>query len=190
MHLKKENVFKFLIFTVAIAIFFTPLSATISVFAEENEQTVTDDSSLPSGANLTSDDETPALDDTTLLDQGATLPPIQVFANAPVDGGGSKYKLISRKVVSLGKVNTLYEYAFAAVGGIGAWKITKSAISAAVVAMANKKGLDYKGYKYLRQSIYGLKTKKTEEYKIVDEYSNSKKTWKGYVTTTFSTVKR
>lgn len=97
MHFKKENVFKFLIFTVAIAVFFTPLSATISVFAEENEQTVTDDSALPSGENLTSDDETPALD-TTLLDQGSALPPIQVFSNAPVDGGGSKYKFVGKKL--------------------------------------------------------------------------------------------
>ncbi|EAC7119448.1 hypothetical protein AF321_15070, partial [Listeria monocytogenes] len=186
MHLKKENVFKFLIFTVAIAVFLTPLSATISVFAEENEQTVTDDSALPSGENLTSDDETPALD-TTLLDQGSALPPIQVFSNAPVDGGGSKYKFVGKKTVKLSAANTIYDLAFLAAGGVVS-KIAQTTIASVVGTVIGGGGSLFKKYNYMRQSIYKWSTKKQDKYKVIDEFMYKKNGKVGYVRTTESTV--
>ncbi|MVN84903.1 hypothetical protein GO722_14035 [Listeria monocytogenes] len=189
MHLKKENVFKFLIFTVAIAVFFTPLSATISVFAEENEQTVTGDSGLPSGETLTSDDETPALDDTTLLDQGSDFPPIQVFANAPVDGGGSKYKFVGKQTVNLSAANTIYDLSFLAAGGLVS-KIAQTTIASVVGSVIGGGGSLFKKYNYMSQSIYKWSTKKQDKYKVIDEFMYKKNGKVGYVRTTKSTVKK
>ncbi|MEN2666331.1 hypothetical protein [Listeria aquatica] len=107
-------------------------------------------------------------------------------SNQAFSGGGSKYSLISRKIVSLKFTNTAY--AALMNGGLAA--IHKGAAIAGVVAQTV--GISYiKKYSYMRQSIYRKTDKNYAYYKVVDEFSNNKNNFsRGAVKTTYSKVKK
>ncbi|HAA9661144.1 TPA_asm: hypothetical protein GIH59_12775 [Listeria monocytogenes] len=187
MKLKKESVFKVLTFAIIIALLSMPMANTIIVSAQENDLQNEEESNTYS----TLGEETLLLDDELIINQDVNLlePSMKLFSNQ-TESGGSKYKLVSKQIVNMKTTNTLYHWAFLAISYNAVTQIAKKAIAGTVVTVAADYGINYKGYKYLRQTIYKYSTKTQDKYKVIDEYSNSKTTWKGPVTTSYSTVKK
>ncbi|MBC2246395.1 hypothetical protein [Listeria seeligeri] len=187
MKLKKERTFKILIFAIIVFLVSMPGATTITALALENDLQTEKEITTYS----TTDEETLMEDNELIINQEGNLlePSMKLFSNQ-TDGGGSKYKLVSKQTVNMKTTNTLYHWAFLAIGFNAVTKVAKKAIAGTVVTIAGDYGINYKGYKYLRQTIYKYSTKTQDKYKIIDEYSNSKTTWKGPVTTSYSTVKK
>ncbi|WP_048626980.1 hypothetical protein [Listeria ivanovii] len=186
MELKKESTFKILIFAIILVLVSMPGATTVTALAQEN-----DSQTEKITTYSTTNKETLMEDNELIINQEGNLlePSMKVFSNQ-TDGGGSKYKLVSKQTVNMKTTNTLYHWAFLAISYNAVTKVAKIAIAGTVVTIAGDYGINYKGYKYLRQTIYKYSTKTQDKYKIIDEYSNSKTTWKGPVTTSYSTVKK
>lgn len=104
------------------------------------------------------------------------------------DGGGSKYKFVTKQTVSLAVANTIYNVAFLAAGG-ALGKAAKTGIAAAASSIVGGGASLFKKYNYMRQTIYKYATKTQDKYKIIDEYLYSKNGKPGKMTTSYSIVK-
>ncbi|MBC1969955.1 hypothetical protein IBB80_11580 [Listeria marthii] len=114
-----------------------------------------------------------------------TQPPrMMLFANQ-TESGGSTYKFVSKQVVNLSGVNTLYQALLA--GGLTAVPMGHPVARAMVTTGLSS---NFKGYKYMRQTIYKKSDKTYHYYKVIDEFTNNKSTWKGAVTTSYQKVRR
>lgn len=113
-------------------------------------------------------------------------PKIMLFANQ-TESGGSSYQYVSKMVVNLNTsgVNTLYAAMLS--GGLQFVPMGHAAANAAVIAGVN---FNLKTYKYMRQTIYKKSDKNYYYYKIIDEFTNNKSTWKGPVKTFYEKVRK
>ncbi|WP_115753056.1 hypothetical protein [Listeria kieliensis] len=111
---------------------------------------------------------------------------IALFSNQTT-AGGSKYSLVSRKVVNLNHTGTNLAYKALMAGGLASVPMGSAVARAMTTTFFS--GL-VKSYKYMRQSIYKRSDKKYHYYKVIDEFTNNKKTWKGPVQVSYQKVRR
>lgn len=111
---------------------------------------------------------------------------IVLFSNQTT-AGGSKYRLVSRKVVNLNHTGTNLGYKALIAGGLAAVPMGRTVARA--IGSTFFSGL-VKSHKYMRQSIYKRSDKKYHYYKVIDEFTNNKKTWKGPVKVSYQKVRK
>ncbi|MCN75792.1 hypothetical protein DSO10_14990 [Listeria monocytogenes] len=103
------------------------------------------------------------------------------------ESGGSKYRFVSKQVVNLNTIGVNKMYQAIYVGGFTKIpfgnKVTKAIVGVFLPT-------PFKQYKYMRQTIYKKSDSKFYYYKVIDEFSDSKSTWKGSVQTTVQKVRR
>ncbi|MBC2140526.1 hypothetical protein [Listeria innocua] len=119
----------------------------------------------------------------------AILPPlsgISLFANQ-TEAGGSTYKYMSSVVVNLDAIGVNKMYQAIYVGGSTKLPLGNQVAKAVAGVFLPT---PYKQYKYMKQTIYRKSDSKYYYYKVIDEFSNSKTTWKGQVQTTVQKVRR
>ncbi|MBC2363990.1 hypothetical protein [Listeria booriae] len=101
------------------------------------------------------------------------------------DGGGSAYVKQTVQIVDLRTTNNMYKALLAA----GLAVVFKGATVAG--SMAGSFGAStFNNYRWMRQTIYKKQDSKYVYYKVIDEFTNNKTTWKGYVQTTETKVTR
>ncbi|EAA0094508.1 hypothetical protein ACU8IW_002637 [Listeria innocua] len=113
-------------------------------------------------------------------------PKMMLFANQ-TESGGSKFKYVSSVVVNLNSlgVNKMYQAIY--VGGFAKIPLGNAVAKAVAGVLAPT---PFKQYKYMKQTIYKRSDSKYHYYKVIDEFSNSKTTWKGPVQSTIQKVRR
>ncbi|EPP2127190.1 hypothetical protein ACUNAH_002891 [Listeria monocytogenes] len=114
-----------------------------------------------------------------------TEPPRMILFSNQTESGGSTYKYVSKQVVNLSGINTLYQALLA--GGLAAVPMGHPVARAMVTTGLSS---NFKGYKYMRQTIYKKSDKSYYYYKVIDEFTNNKSTWKGPVTTSYQKVRK
>ncbi|MBC1482048.1 hypothetical protein [Listeria immobilis] len=112
-------------------------------------------------------------------------PIIPMVRSNQTQSGGSTYKYVSKQVVKLSGINTLYQALLA--GGLTAVPMGPPVARAMITTGLSS---NFKGYKYMRQTIYKKSDKKYYYYKVIDEFTNNKSTWKGPVTTSYQKVRK
>lgn len=144
----------------------------------------------PTISNATSEEVIPPSKENSYdLSSGIDVvePPRMMLRSNQTEGGGSSYKYVSKQVVNLKSIGVDLVYRALLAGGLAAVKMGP-AVSRAMIT-TTLSGL-IKTYKYMRQTIYMKSDKKYYYYKVINEFSNSKITWKGPVKTSYQKVKR
>ncbi|MGJ8730176.1 hypothetical protein ACRW9N_06875 [Listeria aquatica] len=111
---------------------------------------------------------------------------IVLFSNQTI-AGGSKYSLVSRNVVNLNHSGTNLGYRALVAGGLASVPMGNAVARA--IGTTFFSGL-VKTYKYMRQSIYKRSDKNYHYYKVIDEFTNNKKSWKGPVKISYQKVRK
>ncbi|MBC2254035.1 hypothetical protein HCB46_00945 [Listeria ivanovii] len=166
------------IITVATCFIFANIAPSVSLANENQEKN-------SKGGKMSTNSKTVNFLNSNL--ETSAEPIFQMVTSNQTDGGGSSYKYVSKQVVNLESIGVNLVYRALIAGGLGSVPMGKAAARAMITTGLS--GL-FDTYKYMRQTIYKKSDKKYYYYKVINEFSNSKTTWKGPVKTSYQKVRR
>lgn len=161
---------KYLVVALSTCLVFSNLAPVVSFANESTEQTISEETTPVTNLGV---DLTPA-------------PKMMLFANQ-TESGGSNFKYVSSVVVNLNSIGVNKMYQAIYVGGFTRIPLGNEVVKAVVGVFLPT---PFKQYKYMKQTIYKRSDSKYHYYKVIDEFSNSKTTWKGPVQSTIQKVRR